>query len=473
MTCTNLKSAAFNPSSIMSAPAQGGIWTEHRNPEGRTYWFNTGTKQSVWEKPDELKTPFERALNQTKWKEYFSGGRKYYYNVETKESKWDMPDELLLLLEKVEKDGGVAKTPAAPNAITAPPSKWSVHTRPTSDTPPSKPSNSRPSTVTTPTKPRPSKVSLPQTPPKKISSTPSSSSTPATPSGKAGQVQCSGTTKAGKRCTRMVKTAAALDEQIEDGEDGELNPPLERFCFQHTKELLDPSGYFSSKTGAFVDFHTWIPGYLQTETQAALRIEMERPRSRSDVDGYIYTFEIRDDSTQSVKLKVGRAVNLVKRIDEWSKQCGSKEQFLRGYYPGPEVLGEEGEKNATLMKGRVKAGEKAPCCHRLGRLPIPPVAIILSSPNSPAERLIHLELADLAATCAYLHPSWPRIDKPVPPVDGKKAAKRERCQDCGTMHKEIFEFQRWPEGSENEHKEWEKVVKPVVERWGMFVDVYV
>ncbi|KAJ3556676.1 hypothetical protein NM688_g1891 [Phlebia brevispora] len=80
------------------------IWTEHRNPEGRTYWFNTGTRESVWEKPDDLKTPFERALNQTKWKEYFSGGRKYYYNTETKESKWDMPDELLLLLEKVEKE---------------------------------------------------------------------------------------------------------------------------------------------------------------------------------------------------------------------------------------------------------------------------------------------------------------------------------------------------------------------------------
>ena len=61
----------------------------------------------------------QRALNQTTWKEYFSGGRKYYYNVrasplrffclkcvqtETKESKWDMPDELLLLLEKVEKE---------------------------------------------------------------------------------------------------------------------------------------------------------------------------------------------------------------------------------------------------------------------------------------------------------------------------------------------------------------------------------
>ncbi|KAH7927890.1 hypothetical protein BV22DRAFT_1031361 [Leucogyrophana mollusca] len=81
------------------------MWTEHRNPEGRTYWFNTGTRESVWEKPDDLKTPFERALGQTKWKEYFSGGRKYYYNTESKESKWDMPDELLLLLEKVEKEG--------------------------------------------------------------------------------------------------------------------------------------------------------------------------------------------------------------------------------------------------------------------------------------------------------------------------------------------------------------------------------
>ncbi|KAJ7619887.1 hypothetical protein B0H17DRAFT_1113867 [Mycena rosella] len=100
----------------MATPAPAiVVWTEHRNPEGRTYWFNTGTKESVWEKPDDLKSPFERALNQTKWKEYFSGGRKYYYNTETKESKWDMPDELLLVLEKVEKE-----TPAPTARITAP-----------------------------------------------------------------------------------------------------------------------------------------------------------------------------------------------------------------------------------------------------------------------------------------------------------------------------------------------------------------
>ncbi|KAJ3745426.1 hypothetical protein DFH05DRAFT_1487929 [Lentinula detonsa] len=95
------------------------VWTEHRNPEGRTYWFNTGTRESVWEKPDDLKSPFERALNQTKWKEYFSGGRKYYYHTETKESKWDMPDELLLVLEKVEKETA-APLAAVQGAITAP-----------------------------------------------------------------------------------------------------------------------------------------------------------------------------------------------------------------------------------------------------------------------------------------------------------------------------------------------------------------
>ncbi|KAF7327836.1 hypothetical protein MKEN_00363400 [Mycena kentingensis (nom. inval.)] len=101
------------PTEPPATPATPAIWTEHRNPEGRTYWFNPATKESVWEKPDDLKTPFERALNQTKWKEYFSGGRKYYYNTDTKESKWDMPEELLLILEKVEKESAPV-VPAPP-----------------------------------------------------------------------------------------------------------------------------------------------------------------------------------------------------------------------------------------------------------------------------------------------------------------------------------------------------------------------
>lgn len=35
------------------------VWTEHKSPDGRTYYYNTVTKLSFWEKPDELKTPTE------------------------------------------------------------------------------------------------------------------------------------------------------------------------------------------------------------------------------------------------------------------------------------------------------------------------------------------------------------------------------------------------------------------------------
>lgn len=109
---------------------------------------------------------------------------------------------------------------------------------------------------------------------------------------------------------------------------------------------------------------------------------MEKPRSQSDVHGYIYTFEIRgalsafhstsnsygpaaidSDVAQTIKLKVGRAVNLVKRIDQWGKQCSSKEQIIRGWYPGT-VEADADEK--SLMKGRIKAGVKVAWCHRLG-----------------------------------------------------------------------------------------------------------
>jgi hypothetical protein len=71
--------------------------------------------------------------------------------------------------------------------------------------------------------------------------------------------------------------------------------------------------------------------------------------------------------SETIKLKVGRAVNLVKRIDQWGKQCGSKEQVLRGFYPGVvEPDNNAGDGGTSLMKGRVIAGEKGSWCHRLG-----------------------------------------------------------------------------------------------------------
>lgn len=39
--------------------ASVGEWSEHKAPDGRTYYYNTVTKQSSWQKPDQLKTPSE------------------------------------------------------------------------------------------------------------------------------------------------------------------------------------------------------------------------------------------------------------------------------------------------------------------------------------------------------------------------------------------------------------------------------
>jgi len=49
-------------SSIVVAPkpeSKKTNWTEHKAPDGRTYYYNAVTKQSSWEKPDELKSPAE------------------------------------------------------------------------------------------------------------------------------------------------------------------------------------------------------------------------------------------------------------------------------------------------------------------------------------------------------------------------------------------------------------------------------
>ncbi|EDR10966.1 uncharacterized protein LACBIDRAFT_316008 [Laccaria bicolor S238N-H82] len=273
------------------------------------------------------------------------------------------------------------------------------------------------------------------------------------------QFQCAATTQAEKRCIRIVKTGAALAQATGDNQDQD-SPDLPRYCWQHKKKVLQPGGYYSKKNGEWVKFDDWIPQYLQAETRAALRDEMQKSRSSSDVPGYIYTFEIREPSqNKTIKLKVGQTVNLGKRIDQWGRQCSSKEQILRGFYPRVVESDEDGGEG-SLMKGQVKAGEKAAWCHRL-------------------ERLIHLELADLVATCVYLDPEWLNVDcSSNEDTATRKKSKQKKnsnarpCPDCRSVHKEIFEFERWKRGK-NTGKEWELVVKPVVERWGKFVELYV
>ena len=84
------------------------------------------------------------------------------------------------------------------------------------------------------------------------------SSTPASPSSvssstSAGQnslIQCHGITKAGKRCTRVVKAPPLVSYFAPTSSE-----PVERFCFQHVKEVLSQSGFYSHKEGGgWVEF---------------------------------------------------------------------------------------------------------------------------------------------------------------------------------------------------------------------------
>lgn len=50
-------------------------WTEHKAPDGRTYYYNSITKQSSWQKPDQLKSPSEVSFNYLIW------GRPVFYDI--------------------------------------------------------------------------------------------------------------------------------------------------------------------------------------------------------------------------------------------------------------------------------------------------------------------------------------------------------------------------------------------------------
>uniref|UniRef100_A0A8B9ZGR1 Pre-mRNA-processing factor 40 homolog A n=1 Tax=Anas platyrhynchos TaxID=8839 RepID=A0A8B9ZGR1_ANAPL len=114
VVCAAQQTATTNSSVNEDHSKQKSTWTEHKSPDGRTYYYNTETKQSTWEKPDDLKTPAEQLLSKCPWKEYKSdSGKPYYYNSQTKESRWAKPKELEDL------EGNVNKVDTKPEESTA------------------------------------------------------------------------------------------------------------------------------------------------------------------------------------------------------------------------------------------------------------------------------------------------------------------------------------------------------------------
>ncbi|KAK5821650.1 hypothetical protein F5H01DRAFT_290377 [Linnemannia elongata] len=102
------------------AAASKSLWTEYTHQDGRKYYYHTVTKQTVWQKPDELKTPKELALEACPWKEYSTPeGKKYYHNAKSSETVWTAPEEYKTLFDELAEETKAKENASAAAAAAA------------------------------------------------------------------------------------------------------------------------------------------------------------------------------------------------------------------------------------------------------------------------------------------------------------------------------------------------------------------
>ncbi|XP_053149813.1 pre-mRNA-processing factor 40 homolog B isoform X1 [Hemicordylus capensis] len=124
-------------SPVLDTGRKKPAWSEHRAPDGRIYYYNSETKQSSWEKPDELKSKAELLHSRCPWREYRSEtGKPYYYNAQSKESRWTRPRELddIEALIKEEEEEAERQQPQQPETPLSGPASPSPSSAATSDT---------------------------------------------------------------------------------------------------------------------------------------------------------------------------------------------------------------------------------------------------------------------------------------------------------------------------------------------------
>ncbi|XP_039601234.1 WW domain-binding protein 4 isoform X1 [Polypterus senegalus] len=88
------------------------IWVEGVSDDGYTYYYNTVTGESQWEKPEELQNSSKSKVETEKKREEQSGsswieavtsdGYTYYYNSSTGESTWEKPEDISPKSDSVE-----------------------------------------------------------------------------------------------------------------------------------------------------------------------------------------------------------------------------------------------------------------------------------------------------------------------------------------------------------------------------------
>ncbi|KAJ5833516.1 hypothetical protein N7474_001827 [Penicillium riverlandense] len=243
---------------------------------------------------------------------------------------------------------------------------------------------------------------------------------------------------------------------------------------QHSRPSSSGTGL--SPTPQTQSLLSWIPPSLSPQTTSLLLTELAKPISATDEEGYIYMFWVTPPSTTrnagstsprpppreiasslllpvpnssrpaqrrsisdairvaqdlnalssnptatapgTVRLKIGRAINVHRRLTEWTRQCSNDLTLIRYYPYSPSTstttpTPQQSPSSAWLSPSRhnhpqqrptssetltLTSGRKVPHVHRV-------------------ERLIHIELADL------------RVRDLGP------------CAECGKEHREWFEIE--------------------------------
>ncbi|OQR84623.1 negative elongation factor [Achlya hypogyna] len=70
------------------------VWTEYKTKDGRAYYYNKATKESVWEQPADYVAPEVPAASKQQWEERMdkTSLRLYYYDRVSKTSQWIKPE---------------------------------------------------------------------------------------------------------------------------------------------------------------------------------------------------------------------------------------------------------------------------------------------------------------------------------------------------------------------------------------------
>ncbi|OAA47171.1 DUF1766-domain-containing protein [Beauveria brongniartii RCEF 3172] len=223
----------------------------------------------------------------------------------------------------------------------------------------------------------------------------------------------------------------------------------------HRPPLPSPAKSTRSEASLTARMKHLIPDSLDAATASLLMAELVRPVAESDEPGYIYMFWlVQEDADagdsrqrapveaarsllappppssssaaqgrrasdtvsryasrrdgrpgkQTMLLKIGRAANVQRRMNQWQRQCGYDVEVLR-YYPYTS----SSSSTPTPSPGRNRRGSDSP--------PAAATTPGMMTPHAKrVERLTHIELTGLGLR-----------------------AQRETCKACGRDHREWFE----------------------------------